>query len=368
MRILHLARYYAPTRGGTETVLRQLCRGLTRHTEVMAVVTRDGGQSERETLEGVEVVRLPSLGKWRGAPLSVGLVHAIRNSRADLIHLHHPHPQGVLALLVSGMKVPWICWWHSDIVRQRVLGRLFGPFLKHFLSRCVRILVAGPQLIENTMRLEGFRERCQVVPFGIDPRAYGQPDRQRVDELRQRYGSRLVLAVGRLVYYKGIEHLVAAMRNVKGQCVIVGDGPLRERLETQVAQLGLKDRVHLVGEADHLSPYYQACEVFVLPSTAVSEAFGMVQLEAMACGKPVVNTSLRSAVPWVSQDKVTGLTVPPADPMALAGAINRLLDEPALRERYGQAARQRVEEHFTVEKMVAGTLAVYEEVLGRKLD
>jgi rhamnosyl/mannosyltransferase len=174
-----------------------------------------------------------------------------------------------------------------------------------------------------------------------------------------------VLAVGRLIYYKGFEYLVRAMKQVIGKLVIIGDGPLRSYLERDAHAIGIRDRVFFAGEIqnDSITPYYHAADVFVLPSVARSEAFGIVQLEAMACGKPVVNTQLESGVPFVSVDGVTGITVMPRKSELLATAINCLLDEPQLRARFGEAATRRVRDEFSVEKMASRTLEVYNEAL-----
>jgi rhamnosyl/mannosyltransferase len=184
--------------------------------------------------------------------------------------------------------------------------------------------------------------------------------------LRRRYGDRLVLGVGRLIYYKGFQNLVRAMADVRAIALIAGDGPLASALAAEAARFGVADRVALLGrvnEAD-LKACYHACDVFVLPSVERSEAFGIVQLEAMVCGKPVVNTWLDSAVPHVSLDGVTGLTVPPNDPAALAVALNALLDDPERRATMGAAARRRVREEFSVELMARRTLEVYREIAG----
>src|SRR5208282_387744 len=161
------------------------------------------------------------------------------------------------------------------------------------------------------------------------------------------------------------EYLIRAMAKVNGELIIIGDGPLRGFLENEAQAIGVRSRVHFLGEVQNtqLSAYYHASDVFVLPSVARSEAFGIVQLEAMACGKPVVNTQLDSGVPYVSLDGETGFTVEPRDSNALAVAISTLLDEHALRARFGAAARRRVEKEFNAELMARRTLDVYQEVM-----
>jgi len=187
--------------------------------------------------------------------------------------------------------------------------------------------------------------------------------------IQAKYGTRIVLAVGRLVYYKGFEFLVRAMAKVHGHLLIVGDGPLRRALQDEAQITGVSDRVHFLGEIQNsgLLPYYRASQVFVLPSIARSEAFGIVQLEAMACGKPVVNTRVDSGVPFVSIDGVTGFTVPPRNSDALTSAINRLLNDPELCARFGEAGKRRVEAEFTAPLMARRTLDIYENVTGSQV-
>jgi len=188
-------------------------------------------------------------------------------------------------------------------------------------------------------------------------------DPAEVETIRRKFGERIVFAAGRLVYYKGFHYLVRAVARVPGaRLLIAGDGPLREELRRSAEEAGVADRVTLLGAVPDLRPYYHAADVFVLPSVARSEAFGIVQMEAMACGLPVVNTALDTGVPFVSPDGVTGLTVPPADAEALAAAVSRLLDDPALRERLGRAGRERVAGELSAGRMAARTLEIYREV------
>jgi glycosyltransferase involved in cell wall biosynthesis len=290
------------------------------------------------------------------------MVRLIRESTADIVHLHLPNPAAVLAYLASGHRGKLVVTYHSDVVRQRVLDTAFRPILYRFLDRADAIISATPNYIDSSPVLTRYRDRCRVIPFGIPVESYTR-DSAPAAEIRARYGERLVVSVGRLVYYKGFQPLVDAMREVDGRLLIIGDGPLRAALEARIRAHGLQGRVTILGGVPDVAPYYQAADLFVLASIARSEAFGIVQLEAMACGTPVVNTDLDSGVPYVSRDGESGLTVPPRQPAALAAAINRLLGDAALRERFGRAARDRVEREFSTDTMVARTLDLYRDVL-----
>jgi rhamnosyl/mannosyltransferase len=247
-----------------------------------------------------------------------------------------------------------------------VLGPLFSPVLHRFLARADAIVASSPDYAASSPVLRRHAARVRVIPFGIDPGELAAVDAAEVERVRARYGPRIVFAAGRLVYYKGFEYLVRAMRRVDAHLLIAGDGPLLEALRRAAAEAGVKAKVTLLGRVPDLRPLYHAADVFALPSVARSEAFGIVQMEAMACGVPVVNTALDTGVPFVSQHGVTGLTVPPADAEALADALGRLLEDAALRARMGRAGRERVAGELSAELMARRTLALYREVADRR--
>jgi glycosyltransferase involved in cell wall biosynthesis len=366
LKVLQVGKYYPPVRGGIETHLAMLCRGLRDVVELEVVVANQARDEITDVVEGVHVRRLGTLAKIAGAPFCAQLPGIMRRTDADIIHIHTPHPTALVSYLVSGCRARLVCSYHSDIVRQRVLGALIKPIQDLAFRRAAVIPAASPDIIAGSPILAGHRARCELIPYGLEPTAYEHPDTQAITAIRQRFGCPLLLSVGRLVYYKGFEVLVRALRKlpVPANLLIIGEGPLQAVLEAEIAAAGLTGRVHLLGNVSDTVPYYQACDLFVLPSVARSEAFGIVQLEAMVCGKPVVNTRLAaSGVPFVSRDGESGLTVTPSDSDALAAALARLLGDDALRLRFGLAGRKRVEEEFTAQKMVARTLAVYHRVV-----
>ncbi len=341
-----------------ETHLQALCRGLRSHTDLRVIVSSDDRTTVEEVVDSVPVTRLATVLNVFSTAISPGMAAQVRNSGADLVHIHLPNPTAVLAYLASGYRGCLVITYHSDIVKQKVLARLFQPFLDAALRRSAAIIATSPNYLATSPVLQAFRDRCHVIPYGIDTAQFEQRDRDA------RFDERLVITVGRLVYYKGLEHLIRAMANVRGKLVIVGDGPLRGKLERLAAQLGVADRVIFAGVLSnaHVLAYYHAAALFVLASVARSEAFGIVQIEAMAAGLPVINTSLDTGVPLVSVHEQTGLTVPPADPQALAAAINRLLDDPNLRQKFGQAGVLRARQEFGLDSMLERTLQLYRNV------
>jgi rhamnosyl/mannosyltransferase len=350
--------------GGIETHLQTLSNELRRSLKVDVIVANETRRLCREIVDGVAVTRLANLATVSSMPCCPRLAAALRSLRSDIVHLHLPNPAALVAYLMSRRRGPLVLTWHSDIVRQKMLSRVLMPLHRWFVRNASRCIATSPDYIESSPVLSVSRERCCVIPYGILLERFAEPH-QAVAELRRRYGPRIVLAVGRLIYYKGFDCLMRAMALVKGKLILIGDGPLHLRLERQTSEMGIRERVFFAGEIDNceLAPYYHAADVFVLPSVARSEAFGIVQLEAMACGKPVVNTRLATGVPFVSVDSLTGITVPPGDPISLAQAITRLLDDADLRARYGAAASCRVRSEFTAERMAARTLTLYRELV-----
>jgi glycosyltransferase involved in cell wall biosynthesis len=365
MKVLQVGKYYPPHRGGMETHLADLCNQLKNQVDLRVLVAQTGKVTRTDEVDGVEVTRLGTPLHLLANPVNPELASRIRKSTADIVHLHWPNPLALLAYMASGSQAKLVITYHSDIVRQKIAGALFQPLLDRVLRRAL-VLATSPNYVESSPVLRRFRENCRVVPLGIDIGKMRQADPEKVVELRKRYGYNMILATGRHIYYKGFQHLLAAMPDVNGHLVLAGDGHMRAEFEATVARLNLSHKVTFAGQVpdEELRALYAASSVFAFPSVARSEAFGLVQLEAMALGKPVVNTSIDSGVPFVSRHEETGLTVEPGNPGQLAAALNTLLGDETLRARYGEAGRQRAERFFTVEAMARETYRVYEEALG----
>ncbi len=364
LKVLHVGKHYPPFMGGIETHLRALAEGTATRADVEVVVANNTHETVIDRVGPIDVKRLKQHFSVRRAPVCLGLAKAIRESNPDVVHLHLPNPAAVIALLWSGYSGPLMVTYHSDVVRQRLLGKLFEPILRLLLIRCDAIIATSAQYAASSPTLPAFASKTRVVPYGIDVTPFSTPSHSNVAAIRSKYGERIVLAVGRLIYYKGFEFLVKAMKGVDGQLLVIGDGPLRSQLEHQAAALGISDRVTFLGEIqnEETAHYYHAASMFVLPSIARSEAFGIVQIEAMAAGTPVINTSLDSGVPSVSLHGVTGITVDPKSSDDLATAINYLFDNPDHARVLGEAGKKRVAERFTASRMCDETLQLYSEI------
>ena len=364
LRILHVGKHYPPFMGGIETHLRTLVEGLASRAEIEVVVAHSVPFTVIDRVGPILVKRLKKDFSVRGAPICLGFAAAIRESSADIVHLHLPNPAAVMALLWSRYSGPLVATYHSDIVRQRFLGRAFEPVLRALLSRCDAIIATSEEYAASSPTLKAFAPSCRVIPYGIDVAPFASASPRQVTAIRERFGKRIVLAVGRLIYYKGFTVLIDAMKEVDAHLVIIGDGPLRDSLTLQAEESGISDRVTFLGEIqnEETPAYYHAADVFVLPSVARSEAFGIVQIEAMSAGTPVVNTSLDSGVPSVSLNGLTGLTVPPRNAYALAEALRKVFERPDLARSFGAAGRVRASESYSAKRMCDDTFELYSDI------
>jgi glycosyltransferase involved in cell wall biosynthesis len=362
-RILHVGKYYPPHVGGMETHLQYLVSHQSSLLSVEVVVANDRFVTQTEVVDGARITRVASFGTLASQPICPGLPWKMAGRGKTMVHLHLPNPWAAQAYLMSGHKGVLIVTHHSDTLGRRHLRRFVEPSVRRVMQRAKAIIVTSKRYLENSEELAGFHDKCHIVPLGIDVDVFKAESMEEVRAIRAKYGPRLIVSVGRLVPYKGFEFLLQAMKNIDATLLLIGSGPLQEHLEAAVEKLGITGKAHLLGHVGDIVPYYRAAQMLVLPSVSRAESFGMVQLEAMACGIPVVNTELDSGVPEVSLHGVTGITVPPEDPKALAHAIRILLDNPETRANYGQAAAVRVGEKFTARQMAESTLRVYESVL-----
>ena len=367
MRVLHVYKdYYPPTVGGIETHIHALATGMSRNHDISVLICNTRGSTETHTIEGIHVTKVACFGRLLSNPLSPTFPLWLRRQKVDILHFHLPLPTAVVAYLLSRPRGRLVATYHSDIVRQSWAMGLYGPIQKLFLKKAARIIVTSPNYLESSIPLRPHQAKCVVVPLGIDLSIFQATDAviQRAGEIREQYGPRIVLFVGKLRHYKGLTYLLTAMKNVQARLIVAGAGPFGSQLRAQTQRDGIADRVHFLGdiEREKLPPYYYACDVFCLPSILRSEAYGLVQLEAAACGKPVVSTALNSGVPFVNQHEKTGLVVPPRAPEALADGLNRLLRNRSMSEEMGQFAKQRAFDEFSLEKMIARVEEVYREL------
>ena len=374
MRILHLSKFYPPDPGGLEHIVAGVAEGAAAAGHEVRVVCARGsrwkGHAAREpgvsVRNGVTVIRLPTFGILWSQPVTPMYLSAAR-WKSDVVYVHRPHPLADVAATLSGGDRALV-FHHSDVQRQRSARVLYQPLARRVAARARAVVVAAASNLQHAGDLgsDGV-EKARVIPHGVDTTRFtptAPESRPKIfDSLPE---GPVGFFVGRLVPYKGLDVLIRAVAGTDLRVVIAGDGPVRPSLEREIERLGLADQVALVGRiSDSEVPlYHQAADYFVLPSNTSAEMFGVVMAEAMACGKPVVSTSLPTGVREVNAAGVTGLEVAPDDHEALRAAMLELAGNPELRMKFGAAGRARVEERFSLRAMISSHMALCEEIAG----
>lgn len=312
------------------------------------------------------VIGVRAVKKIAGTMLSFAMIRWMikHANNYDIIHIHHPDPMAALALWHARYKGRVILHWHSDILRQKFLLFFYGPMQSWLIQRAETIIGTTPVYIRESPFLRNVQNKVTYVPIGIQPIIYAPWE---AEEVRARYpGRKIVFALGRLVPYKGFSVLVDAASRLGPEYIVLigGQGPLEAELKKQIADLGVQDRVKLLGyiSSEELPGLFGACDVYVMSSNQKTEAFGIVQIEAMSCGKPVVSTRIpHSGVSWVNKDGESGLNVQPDDPKNLAFAIKRICDNEQNYKKFSTGAMKRYEELFTSRQMIDKIINVYEQ-------
>lgn len=373
MRILQLGKFY-PVLGGVEKVMFDITTGLSESGVEcdMMCSTADGSESK--------VIRLNSDGRilcrrtWTkkaGTTISPSMISELHRMAAgyDIIHIHHPDPMAALALMLSDYKGKVVLHWHSDILSQRLLLKFYLPIQNWLIKRADAIVGTSPVYLAQSPYLQKVQSKTRFIPIGILP---NRSDSDKVRTLRNEYsGRRIVFSLGRLVEYKGFRYLIESARHLDDSYMVLigGEGPLRESLQNQIDSEGLGNRVKMLGRIpdEDLPAYYGACDLFCLSSVMKTEAFGIVQIEAMSEGRPVVATRIPgSGVSWVNEDGVSGINVEPCDGKAIAEAIKSVTKDRQVWESYSKGASRRFRDVFTKEAMITSCLDLYYELLGNK--
>ena len=375
MRVLQFGRFWNEQYGGVERHVALLGKGLAAQgIDVVNLVANVGLPSRDETAARYQLIQAWSFGMAYGTALAPALVLKAlalhQQEPFDLFHLHFPDPLSHLTSMMLPRNVPRVITWHSDIIRQKRLLALYKPFLQRIARQADALVAATQAHFDVSTQIPGDipLERRHVIPYGLDyaPLALQPRTTALRDDLRAlAQGRGLVFALGRHVYYKGFDVLIDAMQHTDAFLILGGDGPLRPQLEQQAMALGLSERIffaHRIPEED-LTAYFHACDIFCMPSVEQAEAFGLVQLEAMACGKPVVCTQLNNGVNIVNIEGETGLAVPVRDPVALGKTLETLMQDAASRLRLGQQGLRRANNVYSLPAMAASHINLYKTLV-----
>ncbi len=380
-RIVHLSKYYPPDSGGIETHVQTLAQAQsTLGAEVHVICVNGFDQQGRlaartKTVHEVDgavnitrVGRLLSLARFDFCPKLSRKISQVIQQPNTILHLHTPNPTMLLSLTLLGRYIPLVITHHSDVIKQKFLKYGLRPFEHFVYSRSSQILTTSSEYIEGSKFLGFYQDKLSYLRLGLDSSKYTKPSQKAIafsKNLKEKYGETIWLAVGRLVYYKALHIAIEALSHVSGTLIIIGAGPLEQELKNLALSLKVDKRIVWLGRVseDELVGAYHAATSLWFPSNVRSEGFGLVQVEAMASGCPVINANISSSgVPWVSRHEQEGITVPINSPLALAQAAKRLLNEPTLRPRLVNASRKRAE-YFNHIAMAEGSFEFYEKVL-----
>jgi glycosyltransferase involved in cell wall biosynthesis len=371
MRVLHFYKtYYPESMGGVEQVIRQLSVGTARLGVINEVLTLTRAKDLRPfEFEGHQVRRVPLDFEIASTGFSFAAFGELarRAAQCDIVHYHFPWPFMDLAHFVARIRKPSLVTYHSDIVRQKHLLRLYSPLKHRFLQSVDTIVATSPNYLASSAVLDRYRDKTRTITYGLDKDTYPDPSRERLDRWRAQVGERFFLFVGVLRYYKGLHILLDAVANSDYPVVIVGAGPIEQELKAHAARLGL-NHVMFVGALDDADKValLTLCYAVAFPSHLRSEAFGISLLEGAMYGKPMISSEIGTGTTYININEQTGLVVPPSDPQAFGEAMRTLWDNPDMAQAMGRRAEARYWELFTAAQMATSYTALYQELVARR--
>lgn len=368
MKVLHFYRtYYPDSFGGIEQVIRQMAVGTGRLGVENTVLTlsRKPHPAQLE-FEGHQVYRCKLDFEIASTGFSLEAISQFRRlaQQADVIHYHFPWPFTDIVHFLTGVKKPSVLTYHSDIVRQKNLLKLYTPLKHKFLRDVTRIVATSPNYLATSPILERYKDKTEIITYGLDRQIYPQPEPGLLEQWRQRLGQGFFLFVGMLRYYKGLHILLKAVAGTAIPVVIVGDGPEERELKSLAEQLKLQN-VRFLGalpEADKVALLHLSFAL-AFPSHLRSEAFGISLLEGAMFGKPMISSEIGTGTTYINVANQTGLVVPPNDPAALRQAMLDLQADPQRASQMGLAAAQRYQDLFTAERMASNYQQLYQSIL-----
>jgi len=368
MRVLHFYKTYLPnTIGGTEQVINQLCRGaegLGVTSEVLSLSPTK--VDETVEVDGHLVHRCHSNFEIASTPFSLSAFFRLRKlaKSADIIHYHFPYPFTDVLHLLLRIKKPTLVTYHSDIIKQKTLLKLYKPLMYKFLNSVDQIVATSPNYLKTSDVLRKFNNKVSIIPIGLDKRTYPLSVPERTHYWKQRFGKRFFLFVGVIRYYKGLHILVEAARNSKYPIVIVGAGQIETELKEHANKLGVKNIFFLgrLSDSEKVA-LLELSYAVVFPSHLRSEAFGISLLEGAMYGKPLISSEIGTGTTYININKKTGVVVPPSDPIALRNAMDYLWDNPQEAVAMGKRAEERYWQLFTAKQMLESYVALYKKLI-----
>ncbi|NQV38838.1 MAG: glycosyltransferase [Candidatus Marinimicrobia bacterium] len=369
MRILHIGKYYTDVIGGIQSHIRDLASMQKITDQVTILVANTIPNTIHYKQDGLEFIKVASIGTIASVPISITFPFWLKkiSKNYDIMHFHLMNPLSVVSMLITRPNCKIVATFHNDVIKQSMIYKLSSWLTSIFLRKIHKIIITSPNILNTSELLKVNASKCVIVPLGINTDKFIMTRfiDKNITQIKENFGGGIILFIGRLVDYKGVKYLIEAMNKVQGNLIIIGEGPLLSNLKQQVHTLGLKAKIHFLGKVSEeiLPAYYYACDLFVLPSINNSEGYGLVQLEAQICGKPVISTDLPTGVPFVNVHNKTGLIVKTRDSDEISNSINILLHNRKLRLKLGEFGQKRVYQNFTRAKMKKNTDVVYNKLL-----
>jgi len=366
MKVLHLGKFCPPSEGGIEVFSSDLLEALNKKGIRADLLCFDKFTKEN-TYKGFKYFSCKLNLKLNAAPLSYDFLKTFKKivNDYDIVHIHSPNPLAEMLSLTTNKKI--IIHWQSDIVRQKISYLFYKLFQRKVLQKADKLIVTSPQYLESSKQLENFKDKVIIIPLGLNPKRLeiNEENSKEFEKIREKIkNKKVVLAIGRLVKYKGFEYLVEASRFLKDDIIVIiaGGGPLYFHLQNKIDKLNLNNKVLLIGRVNNVSIFIKNSDLFCLPSISRNEAFGLVLVEALYFGKPLVTTNVEgSGMNYVNKHDETGFVVPPKNPVALAEAINNILSNKKLYDKFSKNALERFKE-FEIDLIASRIVNVYKEL------
>ncbi|TKB09918.1 glycosyltransferase [Desulforhopalus sp. IMCC35007] len=349
--ITHFFKTFFPyTQGGLEEAIRQ----IGKYSNACGFETRvvcQAHENSYSVVDGIHAYAFKSCFGHESAPFSLQLIKEYKKfiQETDIIQIHYPSTCDELYFSLIGLKKPVVITFHCAINKWNVLRKIYEPFAKRLFSKATVIVPTSQNLLDSSLILQNYREKCEVINLWIDESRFQGGDEIDNEFIAKVNGlKRYTLFIGVLRWYKGLHVLLDASKSINGSILIVGEGPMFDELAVRIKKENLVN-VHLLGFQPECNLKYliQNSSCLVLPSVSPSEAFGQVLLESSFYGKPMVSTELGTGTSFVNLNNVTGYVVSPNDSYGLHSKINSLFANKNLREEFGKNARKRLQSNFT---------------------
>ncbi|MHA3015468.1 Glycosyltransferase [Cupriavidus necator] len=368
MRVLHVFKTYFPDSfGGVEQVIRQICLGVEAQGMECRIFTLSRNARNKPVIHdgATAVYRAQVSIDVASTPMSWSAMQLFKRQCdwADMIHYHFPWPYGDLLHTLVRPGKPALVTYHSDIVRQRTLLKLYQPLMHRFLGQMRAIVATSPNYLGTSDVLAKYQDKVSIIPIGVDEQSYPKPDERLMEHWRGKLGEGFFLFVGVIRYYKGLHILLDALKGTDLRVAIVGAGPIEKALREQANRLRLTN-VHFLGalpEADKMALLH-LCGCVVFPSHLRSEAFGVTLLEGAMLGKPMISSEIGTGSSFVNINGETGIVVPPGDVSSFREAMQILTASPALAEAMGSKAKERFDTLFTAKRMADAYAELYADL------